>query len=384
MKRFLISIVACTALSSCAAIPAYGPMATTVVAGAGSDKSGGYELVDLDERVVSVLRDSRPSLVGSFGDKRPAPRQAIGIGDTLTIAVFESAPGGLFSPPAQSITTGSRQQVIPNQVVDQNGNIDVPYGGRIHAAGKTSSEVARLIEKSLVARAIEPQVVVTPVENSANTATVLGETIGNAGRIKLSVGGDRILTVLAAAGGTRGTETDTQVRLVRNGRVETVPLRTIVNAPSENIYVYPGDTLFLIKEAQAFNVFGAVVKPGQYVIDSGNLSLSDALGRANGLADNRADAGGVFLFRYEKPAAIRGILGRETTAMITDSGVPTVYRIRFNDPRSFLWLQQIPVRSSDVIYAANSLTVEFDKFMSTVDRVSAIGLKVSQTRRYFQ
>jgi hypothetical protein len=75
----------------------------------------------------------------------PRPRGiTLGIGDVVSITIFEP-PGGLFVPserPGNFVT-------LPNQIVDSNGNIIVPYASTIPAAGRTPSEVQQAINEAL-------------------------------------------------------------------------------------------------------------------------------------------------------------------------------------------------------------------------------------------
>lgn len=383
MRKFACLTVLLSSLGGCGTLPEAGP-GSLAIDGRGSsqaDELANYVVIPLNENSVRVVRSANASaLSGSFGTKRPAPRQTFGVGDVVQVSVFESAPGGLFSPPATSITTGSRQQVIPNQVVGADGRIDVPYAGSVRIEGRTPSEAARLIEKALVSRAIEPQVVVSLVENAANTASVLGDVSGT-GKVKLSFAGDRLLSVLAQVGGTHGAERDTMIRLVRGNTVETVPLQTIVNSPSENVYVFPGDTIYVVRQTRYFNAFGAVGVPGRYEIDAPDLTLADAIGKAGGLSDLRADNSGLYLFRYEKPSVVRELTGAEPRKLVDGMGVPVVYRIAFSDPNSLLWLQQLRVRDNDVFYASNAIAIELTKFIALLDTGSSVALKAVQARR---
>jgi polysaccharide export outer membrane protein len=281
-----------------------------------------------------------------------------------------------------AITTGSRQEVLPKQIIDQTGYIEIPYGGKIRAAGSTPSELAKRIEDALSSRAIEPQVMVSAVDTTGNTATVLGD-VTKTGRIRLSVSGDHILTVLANAG-LHGSETETVVRLVRHGIVQTVPLTTMLNLPSENVYVYPGDTIFVLKEPQVFNAMGAVTKPGQYPIGFSRQTMAGAVSLAGGLADNAADAGGVFIFRFVSPEIAQKLLPDVANLTETPAGVPVVFRVRFSDPRCFFWLQQVKIRNNDLIYVANSISTELQKFVNIAAQVSLAGLRSAQIRRALQ
>jgi polysaccharide export outer membrane protein len=205
-----------------------------------------------------------------------------------------------------------------------------------------------------------------------NTATVLGEA-SQTGLIDLSPRGDRLLTVLGNAGMTV-PESEAVIRLVRNNVIETVPLRTIINVPSENIYVLPDDTLFVLSEPQIFNALGAVRSVGQYPITFANQTIAGALSLAGGLQESIADRGGVLIFRFETEATARTLLHTDTALKVTPMGVPVVYQISFQDPNSFFWLQQVKIRNNDLIYVANTLTSELDKFTGIAARGTLLGL----------
>jgi Polysaccharide biosynthesis/export protein len=64
----------------------------------------------------------------------PPPRITLGIGDVVRVTVFESEPGGLFIPGELGAQLGNFV-TLPDQVVDTNGNITVPYAGTIRASG---------------------------------------------------------------------------------------------------------------------------------------------------------------------------------------------------------------------------------------------------------
>jgi len=71
----------------------------------------------------------------------------LGIGDVVSVTIFEP-PGGLFVPSDAGARPGNFV-TLPNQIVDSNGNITVPYAGTIPAAGRTPSEVQQAINEAL-------------------------------------------------------------------------------------------------------------------------------------------------------------------------------------------------------------------------------------------
>ena len=102
-------------------------------------------------------------------------------------------------------------------------------------AGRTPAEVQRTIEERLGPRALQPQALVVIRRSVANSVSVAGESVKGT-RVPLSLGGDRLLQVIAAAGGSNAPVYDIFVQLSRDGITATVPLATLVADPEENIF----------------------------------------------------------------------------------------------------------------------------------------------------
>ena len=107
---------------------------------------------------------------------------------------------GSLSTETAAAPSGGKAAAIPDQQVAPDGAISIPYAGRITAAGRAPLEVQLTIETLLADKALEPQVLVIVKKSTANAVTVAGEVVAGA-RIPLSPGGDRLLQVIAAAGG---------------------------------------------------------------------------------------------------------------------------------------------------------------------------------------
>jgi len=94
-------------------------------------------------------------LIGFGGNQRPRDI-TYGVGDILSVTIFEGASGGLFIPAEGGVRPGNFVS-IPNQAVDIHGNISIPYAGSIRARGRTQVEVQDAVVAALKNRAIEPQ-----------------------------------------------------------------------------------------------------------------------------------------------------------------------------------------------------------------------------------
>ena len=114
----------------------------------GTDDRLPYALVKLSPQVMSVLARHGQGFYGTFSDRRPPKEITFGIGDTVGVTIFEAAAGGLFIPSEAGVRPGNFVQ-LPNQDVDNNGNISVPYAGAVRASGRTPTEVQQSVVNAL-------------------------------------------------------------------------------------------------------------------------------------------------------------------------------------------------------------------------------------------
>ena len=357
------------ALTGCTALPTAGPTVSQVFDQAVTNGQRHFDIVDVDNRVVATLLaqpvESFHTVFRRYG-KPPAPR--IGVGDTVKVTIWEAAGGALFSAPATGVGGGSVPVIIPEQEVAPDGAISVPFAGRIQAAGRTPLQVQQEIQQRLADKAIEPQAIVTISKNVTNTVTIQGEVVTGA-RVPLSVGGDRLLDVIAAAGGAKAPVYNTFVRLSRHGVTATIPLDQLVSDPAENIYAWPGDVLTLIQVPQTFSVFGAAGTNAEVPFGAEKVNLAEALAKAGGLQDLRADPRGVFLFRFEPPSVV-GALNAPPIANGPDGSSPIVYRLNMREAKSYFYAERFPIEDKDVIFVSNAQLSDLQKFFTLVNTVT--------------
>jgi polysaccharide export outer membrane protein len=371
----LAALAACLASGCSSLLPAAGPTTGAVIDGADISTSEGtfarYEIVDLSAATVEALRGrALDSLLASFGDQRPSLEPVIGVGDYVAVSVWEAGSGGLFSGPlvADRFSAGSKSALIPEQVVPRDGAITVPYAGRIRVAGRRPQDVQGLIETELAGKAIQPQVLVSVTKSVSQTVTVTGEAVAGA-RIPLSGKGDRLLDVIATAGGVRAPVNETFVRLSRGARTATVPLTTVVSNPAENIFLRPADTLTLVRDPQTFLAVGALGNSTEIPFQAEGITLAQALAKARGLSDFQADPTGTFIFRFEPAAVVRRL--KPGSPLLGTPLVPVVYRINMRDPNSLFLTQAFRMRNRDLVYVSNAPFTEVQKVLSVFSTVTA-------------
>jgi polysaccharide export outer membrane protein len=357
-------------LTACGYLPTAGPTTGEVVDQGVQDNQIRYDVVDVDANVVSaLLAQPEESFHKRFGTHGKPPPPKIGIGDTVSVSIWEAAGGGLFgASPTDHVSAGSRNVTIPEQVVGRDGGISVPFAGRVPVAERSTVDVQSEIEHRLAEKAIEPQVIVTISKSVTNAATVSGEVV-NGARVPLSVNGDRLLDLIALAGGAKAPVYSTFVRLSRNGVTATIPMERLVSDPAENVYEQPGDILTLVQVPQTFSVLGATGQNAQVNFNAERITLVEALAKAGGLLDQRSDPAGVFLFRFEPPAVVTA-LNAPQLATGPDRSSPVVYRLDMSNANAYFLAQRFPVEDKDIIYVANARLNELQKFFTLLNTLT--------------
>ncbi len=362
--RVLLALTAVGLSTGCAMMPSTGPAEFDVdVMGS---KNVPYALVNLTPETVSIVQHYEPrGLAGAFpvAAKRKGPaRLVFGIGDVVSVSIFEAAAGGLFIPTEAGVRPGNFV-TLPDQTVDNDGNISVPYAGLVKAAGRTNGEIQADIVARIKNRAIEPQVVVALSQQRTSLVSVFGE-VNTPVRYPAAASGaqDRITDAITRAGGIKGQGYETWVMVQRADARATVPFANLVYEPSNNIFIQPGDRIYVYREQQKFLAFGAAGQQGELNFDAWRINLAEAVGKAGGLVDVQADPGRVYLYRLE-PRELAELLGVDV-APFKGELIPVIFSISFRDPVGYFLATNFQIRNQDVLFIANSPSVDVSKFLN--------------------
>jgi polysaccharide export outer membrane protein len=288
------------------------------------------------------------------------------------VNIWEAPPATLFSAATtgdtrNAPTAGSRATTLPEQVVDRDGMISVPFAGKIAAAGRTIAAIEGDIVKRLTAKAHLPEVLVRRTRNRSATVTVVGE-VASSINMPLTPSGERLLDALAAAGGVRQPVSKTTVQITRGSDYLALPLDTVIRDPRQNIPLQAGDVITAIFQPLSFTALGATGKNEEVNFEAQGITLAQALARAGGLVDSRSDAQGVFVFRFEPEGALNW--PRRPVATTPEGLVPVVYRIDLKNPSSFFVMQSFAVNHRDIVYVSNAPAAELQKFLNLVFSVA--------------
>jgi polysaccharide export outer membrane protein len=353
-------LLSLTGTCACSIFPTTGPASSDVRNGTQDPQSLPYALVRITPDVEKVLEHKTPKMARMFPERGGPAEVRFGVGDVLSVTVFEAAAGGLFIPLEAGVRPGNFI-TLPNQSVDNNGNITVPYAGTIRAKARTVVEVQTAIVDALKNRALDPQAVVSLVEQRASSITVLGD-VGTAQRFPANPNGERLLDVIARAGGPKNPGYDTWVMLERDNRQASAPFASLVNEPANNVWIKPQDTIYVYTQPLTFTAFGATGTQGHVPFANWRLSLAEAIGKMGGLNDSLADPSSVFLYRGE-PREIAELLGVDC-ARFSSPIIPIIYNLNLRDPSGFFLASNFELRNKDVVYTSNAVAVESTKFIT--------------------
>lgn len=337
----LAALLVALALTGCANthMAGSGPSAEQVIA-----PDAGIRVLDLTpnmarEAAAAVHHES----LAEFDS--PAVALLVRPGDQIEVSLWEAPPAvlfaGLASNPGQAVS-------LPAQTVSADGEITVPFVGRVWAAGKTTKQIEAAILQGLRGKAHQPQAIVRVAKNATSDVTVVGE-VATSVRMPITPRGERLLDAIASAGGAKAPVDKVTVQVARGDKHRAVPLESVIRDPAQNVRLMAGDVVTVYHQPLSFTAMGAVQKTGEVSFEATGLTLSQAVARVGGPLDGRADAEGVFLFRQ----------GAE----------PIVYRVNMRNPVSMLAMRDFPVQDKDILYVANAPIAEFSKFMSVVAAV---------------
>ncbi len=355
------SLLAAGGLTGCSTLPSSGPYVREVRSQAPPE---GIQLVDLTGEIAAKqLAKKKQALFSEVFETGGPAEYLVGTGDVLSISIWEAPPATLFGSSTGTGLLSSQTTSIPDQMVDKEGSITVPFAGQIQAKGRTLRRIENEIKKRLAGMAHQPQVLVRLTANASANVTVVGE-VGHSARIPLTPSGERLLDALATAGGVKPPVGKTMIQITRGSNVNSMPLDSVIRDPGQNILLQPGDVITALFQPLSFTSLGATGKNEEITFEAQGISLVEALARAGGVQDARANPQGVFIFRFE-PA---DFMDWPTKPVRTtpDGRVPVIYSVNLKDPATFFAAENFPMKDKDIIYISNATVAEFQKFANLI------------------
>lgn len=359
-SRIIASICLAISLSACATLPSSGPTGAEIRNDVEDPENRvPMEIVEVVD--AATLPPPPPPRTLPLAELAPPPTDMVGPGDVLDIAIYEAGVslfGGVSGPVSRdgppAFDPSVKVQTLPPARVDDNGDIMVPYAGRLRVVGKTVGEIQELIRASLRGLSQNPQVLVTMRDVITNSVIVSGE-VARPGRLVLQTNRETLSDVVALAGGYRGSAKDLTLRIFRRNENVDIRLSDLVDNPAIDVRAYPGDRYMLIHNPRSYSVLGASGRVDQLPFSSSDISLVEAIATAGGAHPNFGDPAAIFVFRY--------VPDEQGEAR------PVVYHVNMMKAGSFFLAQRFKVRDKDILYFGNSEANQPTKMIQLISQL---------------
>ena len=366
----LVFLIGCSTFNTW--LPASGPARADIKKNLVNNKTDPsaptVHLIALNDSVLRQINTAqRRTQFSTAFSQASINRNLVGPGDVLDVNVWEASPSMLFGVSSNTSTSSlnpagpKAATTFPDQMVNSDGNIAIPFAGSIKAAGKTTQVIGQEIADALKNKANLPQVMVRMTRNTTSNVTVVGE-VSNSQLIPLTPKQERLLDAIAASGGVKQAINKITIQLARKGEVHSMPLESIIKDPLQNINLSPGDVITAYYQPYSFTALGATGQNQEVSFEAQGISLVQALARVGGLQDQRADPRGVFIFRFEDPEAVPELANAGIKT--ADNKVPVIYQVNMTEASTFLLAQDFPMKNKDVVYISNATSAELQKFLN--------------------
>ncbi|MDP9291576.1 MAG: polysaccharide export protein [Verrucomicrobiota bacterium] len=133
-------------------------------------------------------------------------------------------------------------QVSGQYTIDGEGNVNMPYIGKIHAGGQTTTQVQKSIEAAYKSGEIytNPTISISTQEK-ARFVNVSGEV--KAPQRVAYTADLTLLSAITAAGGFSDYADQKRVQVSRGGQKQVIDIRQVRRDPSKDVQLLPGDQI---------------------------------------------------------------------------------------------------------------------------------------------
>ena len=268
-------------------------------------------------------------------------------GDVLQIVVWDHPElAAALGQPAQNTKTSD---AAAGFVIDESGDVQFPYAGNVHVAGKDVVAIQKELHRRLSVVYQKPEVTVRVASFRAAQVYVDGE-VHTPGTQSITDIPMSLTSAINQGGGFTTNADRSRVELIRNGVSYPLNIDDLIKRgrnPSD-IYLQPGDVVRVSsREDSGVYVMGEVNKPATILpMRNGTLTLSQAISDSGSFDSNTAAAKQLFVIRD------------------STSESPQVYHLDATSPVSMVLANQFELQPKDVVYVGQGGLVRFNRVLN--------------------
>ncbi|NML30806.1 polysaccharide biosynthesis/export family protein [Paraburkholderia antibiotica] len=271
----------------------------------------------------------------------------VGPGDVLQIVVWDHPE--LAAALGQPTTSSRTGDAMPGFLIDENGDVQFPYAGNLHVAGKDVATIQRELHQRLGKVYQKPEVTVRVASFRNALVTVDGE-VRTPGSQSVNDVPMSLTNAIGQSGGFTTTADRSRVDLIREGKTYRLNIDDLIkhgHNPSD-IYLRAGDLVRVnAREDSGVYVMGEVNKPATVLpLRNGSLTLSQAISDGGSFDSNTAAAQQLFVIRN------------------STSDSPQIYHLDATSPVAMLLANQFELQPKDIVYVGQGGLVRFNRVLN--------------------